>query len=688
MKWKLNGLSCPSCAKKIETKLQEIDPKAIVNYNTGILNIDENLVDDAAMIIEQIEPSVKITPFKQKHSGSNEHHSHNKPYKGLSVRSVLILAALVFVLGFIYKPLFLVAFLIPGYPVILSAIKGIIRRDFLDEKFLMSIATLGAVAVGEWAEAAVVMILYNLGEYLEEIAGEKTRNSVSALLDLTPEVVTVLKDENTTTKAPEDVLVGEIMLIKAGERVPLDGIIKEGSTTFNTSALTGESLPKPADIGDFVMSGVINLSSPIKVEVKNTYSDSTVAKMLRLLEDASLSKAPPERFITRFARVYTPLVVLAALLLALLPPLFGFGTFTDWGYRALVLLVVSCPCALVISVPMSYFSGMGRASQLGILVKSGEVLDRLKDIDVAVWDKTGTLTNGEFEVINIKPAPSISENELLTFAFSLEQYSAHPLAKAIIKKAKELNLKPSETIDLKEIPGKGVEGIVDGNKILAGSLNYLNSLYPEFEIQSENSATAIAIIKINSEVELLGVLELADSLKDSTKKAIISLKSMGLQNVVLTGDRKESADFALRDLGIDEVKAELLPEDKLSYIRGLKNNKKTMFIGDGINDVPVITSSYVGVAMGGIGSDAAIEASDIVLITDEPKKIPLLLKLAKTVRTKVFTNITLTLSLKFLVIGLSIFGLSSMWQAIIADVGVTIVATLNAASIFNRFNGQ
>jgi Cd2+/Zn2+-exporting ATPase len=533
--------------------------------------------------------------------------------------------------------------------------------------------------------SAAVMILYALGGYFEDLATEKTRRSVKGLLDLTPDRAVVVEGTSTTVKNPEDVKVGEVILVKPGERVPIDGIIVEGATSLNTSALTGESLPKAAEPGDFVMSGVINISSPIKLKVENTYSDSTVAKMLRLLDGAANSKAPAERFISRFARVYTPIVVLISALTAFVPPLLGLGSFSTWGYRALVLLVVSCPCALVISVPLSYFSGMGRASQLGLLVKSGEVLDRLKDVDTAVWDKTGTLTSGDFEVVAVRPENGVNEAELLALAASVEQYFTHPLAAAITKKAKEGGIKLMEAQDLEEIPGKGVTGTVSGQKVFAGSLGYLRSMFPQLSLDNQTSATAVGVVTAGSSPELLGILELTDALKPSTKSAISSLKNLGLANIVLTGDRKSSADSALTGLDLDAVEAELLPEDKLKYVDMLKQTKKPMFIGDGVNDVPVLASAYVGVAMGGIGSDAAIEVSDVILVTDEPKKVPLLIKLARAVQGKVAVNIGLALGIKLLVIALSIFGLSGMWQAIVADVGVTLVAILNAASLFTKF---
>jgi len=685
---KLEGLSCPACASKIEAKIQEMDPQAVVSFNTGTMTVEDKFIDSAKRIVREIEPHVRVVPLEQgtdDHRQAEDTHAHEHAHSNLNQKLTLAAAAVFFALGFVYKPFFLIGFIIPGFPVIRSAALRILRKDFLDEKFLMSIATIGAVAIGEWAEAAAVMILYALGGYFEDLATEKTRRSVKGLLDLTPDRAVVVEGTSTTVKNPEDVKVGEVILVKPGERVPIDGIIVEGATSLNTSALTGESLPKAAEPGDFVMSGVINISSPIKLKVENTYSDSTVAKMLRLLDGAANSKAPAERFISRFARVYTPIVVLISALTAFVPPLLGLGSFSTWGYRALVLLVVSCPCALVISVPLSYFSGMGRASQLGLLVKSGEVLDRLKDVDTAVWDKTGTLTSGDFEVVAVRPENGVNEAELLALAASVEQYFTHPLAAAITKKAKEGGIKLMEAQDLEEIPGKGVTGTVSGQKVFAGSLGYLRSMFPQLSLDNQTSATAVGVVTAGSSPELLGILELTDALKPSTKSAISSLKNLGLANIVLTGDRKSSADSALTGLDLDAVEAELLPEDKLKYVDMLKQTKKPMFIGDGVNDVPVLASAYVGVAMGGIGSDAAIEVSDVILVTDEPKKVPLLIKLARAVQGKVAVNIGLALGIKLLVIALSIFGLSGMWQAIVADVGVTLVAILNAASLFTKF---
>ncbi|HHY20087.1 MAG TPA: cadmium-translocating P-type ATPase [Firmicutes bacterium] len=677
MQYEVCGLNCPSCAEKIEKQLkQNIDPEASVNITTRTITLTKGSVEEATKIIQKIEPNATIAP-KTNMQAKTHNHEHSQ-----SNLKILLLSILLFGLGFIYKPFFLLGYILSGYPVLLSAFQGIIRKDFLDEKFLMSIATIGAVAVGEWAEAAAVMILYSLGEHLEELASENTRTAVTSLIELTPESVRVLSNGESILKDPSEVEIGDLILVRAGERIPLDGIIVNGSSTLDTSALTGESLPKEVTVDETVQSGVINLSSPLTIQVKAKYENSTVARMLKLIEEASEKKASSERFITRFARYYTPFVVLGALLIALLPPLFGAGSFSEWGYRALVLLVVSCPCALVISVPLAYFSGIGRASQLGILVKGGEVFDKISHIDTTVWDKTGTLTSGEFEVVNIKCYSDLSENDLLQIAFSLEEHSNHPLAQAIVKKANELNLKPLDIEELKEIAGYGLEGVIDNKTFYVGSVKYMESL--GFTIEEEHSHAFVAVATDN---ELLGAFELLDKLKPSSTKAISKLKDRGLKTVVLTGDRSMAAKKALQELPLDDLQAELLPEDKLAYVNRLVETGKTpLFVGDGINDAPVLASSFVGVAMGGIGSDAAIEASDVVLVTDEPVKVPLLFNLADAVRQKVITNITLTLAVKFTVIGLSIFGLASMWQAVIADVGVTIVAILNAASLFRQVN--
>lgn len=677
MQYEVCGLNCPSCAEKIEKQLkQNIDPEASVNITTRTITLTKGSVEEATKIIQKIEPNATIAP-KTNMQAKTHNHEHSQ-----SNLKILLLSILLFGLGFIYKPFFLLGYILSGYPVLLSAFQGIIRKDFLDEKFLMSIATIGAVAVGEWAEAAAVMILYSLGEHLEELASENTRTAVTSLIELTPESVRVLSNGESILKDPSEVEIGDLILVRAGERIPLDGIIVNGSSTLDTSALTGESLPKEVTVDETVQSGVINLSSPLTIQVKAKYENSTVARMLKLIEEASEKKASSERFITRFARYYTPFVVLGALLIALLPPLFGAGSFSEWGYRALVLLVVSCPCALVISVPLAYFSGIGRASQLGILVKGGEVFDKISHIDTTVWDKTGTLTSGEFEVVNIKCYSDLSENDLLQIAFSLEEHSNHPLAQAIVKKANELNLKPLDIEELKEIAGYGLEGVIDNKTFYVGSVKYMESL--GFTIEEEHSHAFVAVATDN---ELLGAFELLDKLKPSSTKAISKLKDRGLKTVVLTGDRSMAAKKALQELPLDDLQAELLPEDKLAYVNRLVETGKTpLFVGDGINDAPVLASSFVGVAMGGIGSDAAIEASDVVLVTDEPVKVHLLFNLADAVRQKVITNITLTLAVKFTVIGLSIFGLASMWQAVIADVGVTIVAILNAASLFRQVN--
>lgn len=671
MKYDINGLNCPACAAKIENKLKlELDPKAVIDINTKTLTLSEDTLPSATKIIQSIEPTVTITP---KTKAKKYHYLNASNYS-------LVAAVISFGLGFLVRPFFLLGFILAGYQVLFSALRGLIRHDFLDEKFLMSLATIAAIAVGEWAEAAAVMILYSIGELFEELASNKTKKSVTSLMELIPEKVRVINANTEVIKSPGEVLLGDLILVKPGERIPLDGVILEGTSLIDTSALTGESLPRAIQKGETVMSGTINQTSPLIIQVTTLERDSTVTRMLKLLEEASLKKAPAERFITRFARYYTPIVVAGALVVFLLFPLLGFGSFSAWGYRALVLLIVSCPCALVISVPLAYFSGLGRASQLGILVKGGEVFDNLNQLDTAIWDKTGTLTSGEFVVVNVKPMASQPRDELLRLAASLELYSNHPLAQAVVKEAQNSPLYP--VTNLTELPGFGLEGFIEDQKISVGSLKYIRSL--GYELNEDFSNTAIAVVFDN---KLLGVIELADKLKPTSKQALLDLKSMGLKTIVLTGDQKQSALDTLKEIDLDDIKAELLPEDKLNYVNELsKKGERAVFVGDGINDAPVLASSYVGIAMGGMGSDAAINASDVVLITDDPSKVPLLLQLSKAVRKKVVSNIALTLSVKFVVIILSLLGYASMWQAVIADVGITIIAILNAASLFKKFN--
>ncbi len=670
MKYDINGLNCPACATKIENKLKlELDPQAVIDMNTKTLTLSKDTLPSATKIIQSIEPNVTITP---KTKAKKRHYLNASNYS-------LVAAVISFGLGFLVRPFFLLGFILAGYPVLFSAFRGLVRHDFLDEKFLMSLATIAALAVGEWAEAAAVMVLYSIGELFEELASDKTKKSVTSLLELTPKKVRVLNADTEKIKSPSEVLIGELILVKPGERIPLDGVILEGTSLIDTSALTGESLPRAIQKGEAVLSGTINQTSPLLIQVTALERDSTVSRMLKLLEEASLKKAPAEKFITRFARYYTPLVVAGALVVFLLFPLLGFGSFSAWGYRALVLLIVSCPCALVISVPLAYFSGLGRASQLGILVKGGEVFDNLNHLDAAIWDKTGTLTSGEFAVVNVKPRANKSRDELLRLAASLEQFSNHPLAEAVVKEAG----KPLYPVtNLTELPGFGLEGLIKGQKVSVGSLNFIRSL--GFDVTEDFNNTAIGIV---FEDKLLGVIELADKLKPTSQQALLDLKNMGLKTIVLTGDRKQSALDTLKELNLDDIKTELLPEDKLNYVNELsRQGQHALFVGDGINDAPVLAGSYVGIAMGGIGSDVAIKASDVVLITDDPGKVPLLLQLSKAVRKKVVSNIALTLFVKFAVIILSLLGYASMWQAVIADVGITIVAILNAASLFKKLN--
>lgn len=671
MKYDINGLNCPACATKIENILKlELDPQAVIDMNTKTLTLSKDTLPSATKIIQSIEPNVTITP---------QTITRKRHYLNASNYS-LVAAVISFGLGFLVKPFFLLGFILAGYPVLFSAFRGLVQHDFLDEKFLMSLATIAAIAVGEWAEAAAVMVLYSIGELFEELASDKTKKSVTSLLELTPKKVRVLNANTEEIKSPGEVLLGDLILVKPGERIPLDGVILEGTSLIDTSALTGESLPRTIQKGEAVMSGTINQTSPLIIQVTALERDSTVSRMLKLLEEASLKKAPAEKFITRFARYYTPIVVIGALIVFLLFPLLGFGSFYAWGYRALVLLIVSCPCALVISVPLAYFSGLGKASQLGILVKGGEVFDNLNQLDAAIWDKTGTLTSGEFAVVNVKPMANQPRDELLRLAASLELYSNHPLAQAVVKEAGNSPL--YQVTNLTELPGFGLEGFIEDQKISVGSLNYIRSL--GYDLNEDFSNTAIAVVFDN---KLLGVIELADKLKPTSKQALLDLKNMGLKTIVLTGDQKQSALDALKELSLDDIKAELLPEDKLNYVNEfLKQGQRALFVGDGINDAPVLVTSNVGIAMGGIGSDAAINASDVVLITDDPSKVPLLLQLSKAVRKKVISNIALTLSVKFAVIILSLLGYASMWQAVIADVGVTIIAILNAASLFKKLN--
>ena len=567
----------------------------------------------------------------------------------------------------------LVPYFIAGWDVLWGAIRGIAHGQVFDEKFLMAVATVGALASGEFSEAVAVMIFYQVGELFQGIAVGKSRRNIAALMDIRPDTANVLRDGVEQEVSPEEVAVGEIIVVKPGEKIPLDGEIIDGSTSVNTAALTGESLPQDKVQGDKVVSGSINMTGVIKVRTESEFSESTVARILELVENSASKKAKVENFITRFAHYYTPCVVFAALLLALVPPLF-VGEWVVWINRALTFLVVSCPCALVVSVPLSFFGGIGGASRKGILIKGSNYLEALSKVDTTVFDKTGTLTKGSFAVTAIHTA-KVSKDELLDIAAVAEYNSNHPIAQSIVA-AHKGHIDPSRVTSVKEIAGRGVEAVIDGRTIYVGNSKLMEDVGADWH-QCHHVGT---IIHIAEKDLYLGHIVISDEPKPDAREAIQKLKALGVKRtVMLTGDSKKVAESVAGELGVDEVRAELLPADKVTEVEKLLSKDSTVaFVGDGINDAPVLSRADVGIAMGALGSDAAIEAADVVLMDDKPSKLPQAIGIARKTMRIVHENIIVSLAVKAIVLILSAVGVANMWYAVFADVGVMVLAVINA----------
>lgn len=574
--------------------------------------------------------------------------------------------------------LFLVPYLIIGFSVIKEAVENIFHGEFFDENFLMTVATIGAFAIGEYPEAVLVMLLSRIGETFESMASAKARKSISSMMDIKPDFAHLVIGETIKTVNPEEVEIGDIILVKPGEKIPLDGVIEKGESTLDTSALTGESLPRTVSKDNEVVSGAVNLTSLLYVRVTKIFSESTVSKILDLVENAENKKAKAENFITKFAKYYTPIVVFAAIALAIIPSLI-LGDWGNWIKRACIFLVVSCPCALVISVPLSFFAGIGAASKRGILIKGGNFIETLAKMEIAVFDKTGTLTKGNFEVVKVF-ALNQNENELLNLAAKAESFSNHPIGKSILKAAKIQN--PSEiqkNVSIKEISGMGIEATLEDEQnitIFCGN----HKLLKKHNIQFEEAKEIGTIVYVAKNQDFLGYIVIADAEKPEATSALTNLKALGIERtVMLTGDQANVANAVGKKLGVDTVFANLLPQDKVSILEQLLAEKKIVgFVGDGINDAPVLTRSDVGIAMGGLGSDAAIEAADVVLMDDNPGKIALAIKIARNTIKIVKQNIAFALGIKFIVLVAGSLGLAPMWLAIFADVGVSVIAILNA----------
>lgn len=582
--------------------------------------------------------------------------------------------------------LFIISYIIVGGDVVKRAVKNIFKGQVFDESFLMSIATIGAFFIGEYPEGVAVMLFYQVGELFQSYAVGKSRKSIASLMDIRPDYANVKKGDELVKVDPDEVQIGDIIVIKAGEKIPLDGKVIEGSSMIDTSALTGESVPHEVEVGSDILSGCININGVITAEVTKEFGESTVSKILDLVENASSKKSNSEQFITKFARYYTPVVVIIAVFLAIIPPLVIDGaTFSDWIYRALAFLVVSCPCALVISIPLSFFGGIGGASKKGVLVKGSNYLEALAETEIVVFDKTGTLTKGVFNVQEIHPE-GVSKEELLELTAHAESYSNHPISLSL-KRAYSKEIDNGRISDVEEISGHGVIATVDGKKVMAGNIKLMKMMdIPYFKGELIGTIVHVAVNN-----KYIGYIVIADEVKEDSAQAIKELKAANIkQTVMLTGDNKSIGSKVAKELGLDKVYAELLPADKVEKLEELFSQKskknKLAFVGDGINDAPVLARADIGIAMGGLGSDAAIEAADVVIMTDEPSKIATAMKISKKTLKIAHQNIVFAIGIKIIVLILSAFGITTMWAAIFADVGVTIIAVLNAFRALNVKN--
>ncbi len=692
----LEGLCCANCASKIEKESQNITnvSSAVVDFVAQklILEVEsnsdkDNIVELVKQIVKKIEPDVKVYVVEGNQNRKQSSHDHNhdhgnskKEFVRLGVGAAIFAIATAFNFNFYVElSLYLVSYLLVGGEVVLRALKNIRGGQIFDENFLMSIATIGAFAIGEFPEGVAVMLFYQLGEIFQGMAVNRSRKSIAELMDIRPDFANLKIGSDIKKVSPEEVSIGDIIVVRPGEKVPLDGKVIEGNSMVDTSALTGESVPREIEVGDNVLGGVINKNGLLTIEVEKEFGDSTIAKILDLVQNASSKKAPTENFITKFARYYTPAVVFSALALAILPPLFISGaTFSEWIYRALAFLVVSCPCALVVSIPLGFFGGIGGASKNGILVKGGNYLEALNNVEVVVFDKTGTLTKGVFKVTEIQPQGNVTRDELITYAAFAESFSNHPIATSIVKAySKEVANESIENYE--EISGHGVKATVLGKEVLAGNYKLMNKENISYaQVETIGTVVHVAVNK-----EYAGYIVISDEVKEDSAKAIKALKEIGVRKtVMLTGDNKVVGTKVAKQLGLDEVYSELLPDQKVEKVEVLDKEKsskgKLIFVGDGINDAPVLARADIGIAMGGVGSDAAIEAADVVIMTDEPSKIASAIKIAKKTRTIVMQNIVFALGIKAIILVLVALGLGTMWEAVFGDVGVTLIAVLNS----------
>ncbi|MDU6522733.1 heavy metal translocating P-type ATPase [Enterococcus devriesei] len=674
--YRLDGLDCANCAAKIERSVQQIKgvEKAQVDFISTKLTIVapekeiDRVTEEAKEVVYKLEPDVEVNSVQTE---KVEEDSKGKIIQ--IVVAVLALALLAIVAPAMPWKLaaYLVLYLWIGYDVLKTAITNIFHGEIFDENFLMAVATVGAIAIGEYPEAVAVMLFYQVGEFFQDYAVAKSRKSISSLLAIRPDSANLIQNGEVKKVAPETIQVGDQILIKPGEKVPLDGIVKEGSSMLDTSALTGESVPRSIHPDEQILSGFINQSGQLTVEVTTTFGESTVSKILDLVENASSKKAPAENFITSFARYYTPIVVGLAALLAIVPPLVTGEPFYDWVYRALTFLVISCPCALVISVPLSFFGGIGGASKAGVLIKGSNYIETLANVETLVFDKTGTLTKGVFEVQKVETI--INQGDFLRYVASAEQSSSHPIAQSIVN---YVDQPLSPVSQLTEIAGYGISVIIEGHQFLVGNEKLLAKENISFQVVDEIGT----IVYVTMGGKYIGHLVIADELKNNVAEALNEVKKLGVKRtVMLTGDNRGIADAIGNKIGIDQVYSELLPEDKVIHLEDeLKRQQKTAFVGDGMNDAPVLARADIGIAMGGLGSDAAIEAADVVIMDDQPEKIPVAIRIARKTMKIVKQNIVFAIGVKVIVLILGALGFATMYAAVFADVGVTVIAVLNA----------
>lgn len=687
---KLNGLNCANCAAKIEKEINNIDgvQKANIDFISKNLVIEiknknnaKDIINSAIKIVGKIRPDVVVTIKENERADKEDMEENNKKdLIKIGISFVIFLAANILKLPEPYNfILFFTSFLISGYEVILKAVKNIFHGNVFDENFLMTIATIGAFSIKQYPEAVAVMIFYDLGEYFEDKAVDHSRKSIASLMDIKPLFANIKTENEIKTISPKEVKIGDLVVVKPGEKVPVDGKVIEGSSFMDTSAITGESVPLGVNEGDAVLSGFINKNGLIVFKAEKEFEDSTVSKILELVQNAGSKKAKTENFITSFAKIYTPVVVFLAAAIAIFPPIFIEGAvFKDWLYRSLIFLVISCPCALVISIPLGFFGGIGGASKKGILVKGGNYLEALQKAEVVAFDKTGTLTKGIFNVTKVVPENNFTKDDVIKYAAYAESFSNHPIGTSILKYyEKEIN--KDEIKDYEEISGNGIKAKIFKNDVAAGNNKLMIKEGIKYKEAEENGT--VVYVAVNK--KYAGYIVISDEIKEDSKKAVQDLKKLGIKKtIMLTGDRKKSAEAIGKEIGIDEVYFELLPDKKVENMERIKkevsDSGKLIFVGDGINDAPVLRASDVGIAMGGIGSDAAIEAADVVIMTDEPSKIADAIKIARKTKRIVMENIVFAIGIKIAIMILGVLGIATMWEAVFSDVGVALIAVLNS----------